>query len=135
MVAFNYDATALGPLGCPVMIHKKTYNRKSWDFLSKEGWSLGVSFEQYRCQLVIPADTIEINVSNTVGFLHHFITTPTLTPEDRILNGINTLSNAIQYRPSATYEAQIQAITKFRDMCTGWAVIDIPTKSQGMRNS
>ena len=24
MGAFNYDATPLGPLGCPVMIHKKT---------------------------------------------------------------------------------------------------------------
>ena len=79
---------------------------------SKEGWSVGVSFEHYRCQLVIPADTREINVSNTVEFLHHFITTPTLTPEDRILHGINTISNAIQDKPSSTYEAQIQAITK-----------------------
>ena len=35
MGAFNYDATPLGPLGCPVMIHKKTYNIKSRDFLSK----------------------------------------------------------------------------------------------------
>ena len=42
MGAFNYDATTLGPLGCLVMIHKKTYNRKSWDFHSKEGWSVGV---------------------------------------------------------------------------------------------
>ena len=45
MGAINYDATPLGPLGCPVMIHKKTYNRKSWDFCSKEGWSFDVSFE------------------------------------------------------------------------------------------
>ena len=105
MGAFNYDATSLGPLGCPVMIHKKTSNRKSWDFRSKEGWSVGVSFEHYRCQLVIPADTREINVSDTVEFLHHFITNPTLTPEDRILHGINTLSSAIKDRPTATYEA------------------------------
>ena len=72
----------------------------------------------------------EINVSNTVEFLHHFITTPTLTPDDRILHGINTLSNAIQDKPSATYEAHIQAITKLQDICTGWAGIDTPTKSQ-----
>ena len=112
MGAFNYEATPLGPLGCPVTIHKKTSNQKSWDFRSKEGWSVGVSFEQYRCQLVIPANTRAINVSNTVEFIHHFITTPTLTPEYRILHGINTLSNAIQYKLSATYDAQIQAITK-----------------------
>ena len=45
MGALNYDATTLGPLGCPLMIHKKTSNRKSWDFRSKERWSVGVSFE------------------------------------------------------------------------------------------
>ena len=105
MGAFNYDATPLGPLGCPEMIHKKTSNRKSWDFRSKEGWSVGVLFEHYRYQLVIPANTREISVSDTVEFLHRFITTPTLTPEDRILHGINTLSNAIQDNPSATYDA------------------------------
>ena len=80
MGAFNYDATPLGPLGCPVMIHKKTTNRKSWNFRSREGWSVGVSFEHYRCQLLIPANTRQINVSNTMEFLHHFITTPTFPP-------------------------------------------------------
>ena len=130
MGAFNYDATPLGPLGCLVMIHKNTSNRKSWDFRSKEGWSVSVSFEHYRCQLVIPANTIEINVSDKVEFLHCFITTPTLSLEDRILHGINTLSSEIQDKPTATYEAQIQAITKLRDICTGWEGIDTPKKSQ-----
>ena len=120
----------LGPLGCPVMIHKKTSDRESWDFCSKEGWSVDVSFEHYRCQLVIPADTREINVSDTVEFLHHFISTPTLTPEDRTLHGINTLSSTIKDRPISTYKAQIQAITKLRDICTGWEEIYTPRKSQ-----
>ena len=130
MGAFNYDATPLGPLGCPVMIHKKISNRKSWDFCSKEGWSVSVSFEHYRYQLLIPANTREINVSNTVEFLHHFITTPNLTPEDCILHGINTLSSEIQDKPLATYEAQIQAITKLRNICTWWAGIDTPNRPQ-----
>ena len=79
---------------------------------------------------MIPADTREINFSDTVKFLHHFITTPTLTPEDCILHGINTLSIAIQDKPTATYEAHIQAITKLWDIFTGWAGIDTPRKSQ-----
>ena len=57
MGEFNYDSTPLGPLGCPVMIHKKISNRKPWEFISKEGWSVGVYLEHYRYQLVIPADT------------------------------------------------------------------------------
>ena len=80
--------------------------------------------------MVIPADTREINVSDTVVFIHQFITTTTLTPEDRILHGRNTLSSAIKDSPTVTYEAQIQAITKVRDICTGWAEIDTPRKSQ-----
>ena len=95
-----------------------------------EDWSVGVWFEHYRCQLVIPVDTREKGVYDTVEFLYQLITTPTRTPEDRILHGINTLSSAIQDRPTATYEAQIQAITKLRDICTGWAGIDTPRKSQ-----
>ena len=130
MGAFNYDATPLGPLRCPLIIHKKKSNRKSWDFRSKEGWSVDVLFEHYQFQLVILEDTREINFSDTVEFLYHFITTPTLAPEDIILHGINTLSSAIQDRHIATYEAQIQAITKLRDICTGWAGIDTPSKSR-----
>ena len=79
---------------------------------------------------MIQADTIEINFSDTVEFLNHFIATPTLTLEDRILHGTNTLSISIQERPTATYEAQIQDITKLRDICTGWAGIYTPHKSQ-----
>ena len=84
-------------------------------------------FEHYRFQLVIPADTQEINVYDTVEFLHQFITTPTITLEYRILHGLNTLSGAIKDVCTATYEAQIQAITKLRDICTGWAGIDTLT--------
>ena len=101
------------------MINKKTSNRNSWYFCSKEGWSVGVSLEHYRCQLVIPADTREINVSRTVEFLHKFIMYPTITPEDRILHGLNKLSGAIKDAPTATYNTQIKAITTLRDMCTG----------------
>ena len=124
MRALNYDATPLGPLEYPVMIHKKTSNRKSRDLRSKEGWSVGVSFEYYLCQLVIPADTREIYVSDTVEFLHQFITTHTISPEDRILHRLNKLSGTIKEIPTATYEVQIQAITKLQDICTGWAGID-----------
>ena len=35
MGPLNYDATPIGPLGCLVMIQKKTSNRNSWDFCSK----------------------------------------------------------------------------------------------------
>ena len=121
MGPFNYDATPLGPLGCPVMIHKNTSNRTSRDFHIKEVWSVGVYLEHYRCQLVIPADTRETNVSDTVEFLNKFITYPNITPEYRILHGLNMISGTIKDAPTATYNAQIKAITTLHDICTGWS--------------
>ena len=70
---------------------------------------------------MIPADAREINVSDTVEFLHKFITYPTITPEDCILHGLNTLSGAIKDAPTATQDAQIKAITALGDICSGWA--------------
>ena len=65
-----------------------------------------------------------------INKLHQFINTPTLILEYCILHGINTLSSAIKDSPTATYETQIQAITKIWDICTGWSGIDTPRKSQ-----
>ena len=47
---FTYDATPLGPLGINVIMHNKPGVRKSWDFRGKDGWSVGVLMEHYRCQ-------------------------------------------------------------------------------------
>ena len=82
--AFQYDATPLGPLGCPVMIHKKTSTRHLWDFRGKEGWSVGVALEHYRCEHVVAKDTKAEAISDTVEYRHPSITGPTVTPADRI---------------------------------------------------
>ena len=44
---FDYKATPIGPHGYPIMIHRKTSTRKSWDFRGKEGWSIGVALDRY----------------------------------------------------------------------------------------
>ena len=41
----DYNANPLAPLGCPVMIHKKTATRNSWEFQRKEGWSIGTALD------------------------------------------------------------------------------------------
>ena len=70
---------------------------------------------------MIPAYTREINVSETVEFLHKFITYPNIIPEDCILHGLNILSGDIKDASTATYGAQIKAVTNLRDICTGCA--------------
>ena len=107
---FNYDATLLGPLGIKVLIHKKASNRHSWDFRAKEGWSVGVTFEHYRCQRVIPKDTKSEMVSDTVEFRHHDLTQPSVTPDDRLLHGIQLLIAALEGKPTPTSVEQLDAI-------------------------
>ena len=119
-VPFDYKATLLGPLGCPFMIHRKTSNRKSWDFIGKEGWSIGVSLDHYRCQRVIPQDAKVKKISDTVEFCHQTITTPVVTPEDRIPHGITTLKYALTDAPTAQSDAQNQAIADLSDASNSW---------------
>ena len=46
---FNYDATPLGPIGCPIIIHNKGSTRKSLDFRGRDGFSIGPALHHYRC--------------------------------------------------------------------------------------
>ena len=103
------------------MIHRKTSNRKSWDFIGKEGWSIGVSLDHYRCQRVIPQDAKVKKISDTVEFCHQTITTPVVTPEDRIPHGITTLKYALTDEPTAQSDAQQQYIAALCNASNSWA--------------
>ena len=97
---FYYAATPIGTLGCRIIIHKKFGVRNSWDFWGKGGWSLGCSLEHYRCQRVAPKDPKDVQVSDTLDYRHHYLTQPTLTPEDRVLRGLQTLTCALEDAPT-----------------------------------
>ena len=60
----------------------------TWDFRGKDGWSLCCSLEHYRCQRVAPEDTKAVQISDTLKYRHHYLTQPTLTPEDDVLDGL-----------------------------------------------
>ena len=40
---FDYNATPFGPLGCPIIIHKKISQRYTWDFHGRKGWPVATS--------------------------------------------------------------------------------------------
>ena len=83
---------------------------------------MGVALEHYRCDRVVVKDTKAEAISNTVEYCHQSITDPTVTPVDRILHGIYTLTNALTDAPSVVHEAQLNVITASRCMPKlGWA--------------
>ena len=88
---------------------------------SKRGVGIVVSLDHYRCQRVIPQDTKAEKISNTVEFLHQTITTPVVTPEDRILRGLTILADALAEAPTAQSDAQLQSIATLNNASTSWA--------------
>ena len=108
------------------MIHKKTSTRKSWDFRSKEGWSIGTALDHYCYEQVIPRDTKYVTILDTVDFLHQYIIAPTVTPDDHILHSINTLTGSIKETPIVVYNDQLKAIKALQDACHWWASPGMP---------
>ena len=54
---FNFDATPIGPMGCPVIIHSNPSTQRSWDFCGRKGFSIGPALNHYRCFHVTNATT------------------------------------------------------------------------------
>ena len=93
------------------MICQKASNHNYWDFRGKEVWIIGGALYHYLCQCIIPHDNKVEQVSDTVVLRQSSITIPAVTPEGRIIHGINTLMGAIIDAPAAKSDTQIQAIT------------------------
>ena len=118
--AFNYDATPLGPMGCPVIIHNKASTRKSWDFRGRDGFSIGPALLHYRCFQVVGSTTKTLIISNTVEFRHNYLSQPEVSYEDRLLHAINFLSTAIADAPANALDAQLSAIESLRNLFARW---------------
>ena len=45
--AFEYEATPLEPIGCKIVIHTTSNNRKSWYQRGREGFIVGTALQHY----------------------------------------------------------------------------------------
>eukprot|EP00804_Cyclotella_cryptica_P026695 CCRYP_007932-RA/>CCRYP_007932-RA protein AED:0.24 eAED:0.21 QI:0/0/0/1/1/1/2/0/661 len=116
----NYDATPLGPIGCPVIIHNKASTQKSWDFRGRDGFSIGPALHHYRCFQVVDSTTNCVVISDTVEFCHSYLKQPSITYDDRLLHAINYLSSAITDAPASALDSQLQAITALHNLFAKW---------------
>jgi hypothetical protein len=48
----DYNKTAFVPLGCKIIVHEKTSQRRTWAPHGQHGYSLGPAMHHYRCQNV-----------------------------------------------------------------------------------
>ena len=95
--------------------------RNLWDFRRKYGWSLGCSLEQYRCQCVAPKDTKAVQVSVTLDYRQHYLTQPTLTPEDSVLHGLQMITCALEDATTEMCDTQLPSMSALCDIFGRWA--------------
>ena len=70
--------------------------RKTWGVKSKPGYYVGTSLEHYRYYWGWMNDTKIIIGSDTVKFKHKYITHPSITTGDGIVNAAQQLTNALR---------------------------------------
>ena len=117
---FNFDATPIGPIGCPFIIHTKPGIRKTWDFRGHSGFNIGLALKHYRCFHVVDGATKALLYYDTDEFLHEYLTKTTVSKGDRIVHALNFLSCAIKDAPASIHHEQLTAISKIRDIFTNW---------------
>ena len=82
----------MGPMGCPVIIHSKTFMRRSWYFRGRKVFIVGPALNHYRCFHVNNSTTKSLLYSDTVEFMHDCLTQPTVSESDRIVHALKFLS-------------------------------------------
>ena len=103
--------------------------RNTWDFCGKDGWILGCSLEHYQCQRVAPKDTKSVHISDTLEYWNHYLTQPTLTPEDRVVHGLQTITCALEDAPIQMYDKQLREISTLHKLFEKWTK-NVPTYPQ-----
>ena len=91
----NYNFHPFAILGSAVEIHVVPANRKTWETHTKSGFYLGPSWEHYRCHYVWVEDTRATRTGQTVFFRNKYITQPTVTAADALLQTGEDLFSAL----------------------------------------
>ncbi|KAL7475055.1 hypothetical protein ACHAW6_000989, partial [Cyclotella cf. meneghiniana] len=94
--SFDYNRMPLAPMGCAVQFHIKPARRKTCGEHASDGWYLRTSPEHYRCHVVFVKATKSKCITDTVFFKHKYITQPTVTHADAIVNAYHNMVKAIQ---------------------------------------
>ena len=113
---FDYNRMPLAPMGCAVQFHIKPNRRRSWGEHASDGWYIRSSPEHYRTHVIFVKATRKTRVSDTVYFKHKYLTQPTLTPADAIVQAYRDLIHAIKGTAKTNSQVHIEAIQKMQEV-------------------
>ena len=125
--AHDFNRHPLAPLGIEMHMLEQTDKRKTWGVKSKRGHYLGTSFEHYRYYYGYFAETRAKRGSESVIFKHKYITDPTFTMGDAIVEAAKQLTDAIKgYLPLPLVKTGIDHL---RELTTSFQPQKKPTPS------
>ena len=79
---YDYNTTPIVPPGTRVIVHSKPEERASWAPNGEEAWSIGPSFDHYRCiKCYFPKTRSERNC-DTLTFIPNVVPFPKVTTDD-----------------------------------------------------
>jgi hypothetical protein len=113
----SYNANSFTPLGCKVEAHLVPTIWESWAPQTASGFYLGNAWDHYRCHKIYISDRGNTQVCNTVLFKHKYLTMPTITAADALIQAANDLTNTIAGvvpPPNMTREAVEQLMVIFK---------------------
>ena len=113
---FDYNRMPLAPMGCAVQFHIKPNRRKTFGEHSSDGWYLRTSPEHYRAHWVFVKATKAKRITDTVFFKHKYITQPTVTKADAIVNAYRKLADAINGIQHSQDDAHIEALHRIQEV-------------------
>ena len=78
------------------------------------------------CHTIVAKYTKADQVSDMVEFRHHHLTLPYITPADRIVNGVTTLTCALRDAPAIACNNHLSVIKALRQAIQRWAQTTLP---------
>ena len=104
---FNYNATPINPMGCPVITHNKPNTCKSWDFYGCKGFNVVPALNHCCCFHLVSATTKSVLFSEMVDFMHDYLNQPTVMEVDCIVDALNFLSSAFKDTSAILHKKQL----------------------------
>ena len=113
---FDYNRMPLAPMGCAVQIHEDADKRGSWSPHTVDGWYLGTSPDHYRSHIIHVKGTKADRISETVFFKHKYLTNPTVTHADKVVNAARALCEALSRKKQGMQNHTMESLKKLSDI-------------------
>jgi hypothetical protein len=114
--SFDYNQMPPAPMGCAVQFLIKPGRRKTFGEHSEDGFYLKTPEEHYRTHVIFAKKTQAKRLADTGFFKHKYITQPTITPADAIVNAYNKLRQAIQGLQHSEDDAHFEALERIKNI-------------------